>query len=124
MSTHAIVGYELPNGKFKIAGIHYDGYMEGVGKLLIKYFNSEKLAIKLISGGYMRSISGEGVPDYEAVQERDETSAQYVEKPDVDEIEDITNLIKNGYIDYIYIYIKNRWVVITGLYDVISNMSN
>ena len=50
-ATRSVIGLELPNGKITSVYCHYDGYPEGVGTYLKKYYKSPAVIKKLIQLG-------------------------------------------------------------------------
>ena len=50
-ATRSVIGLELPNGKITAVYCHYDGYPEGVGTYLKKYYKSPAVIKKLIQLG-------------------------------------------------------------------------
>ena len=47
-ATRSMIGIEQPNGKIVAVYCHYDGYPEGVGKMLKKFYKSPAVINKLI----------------------------------------------------------------------------
>ena len=57
MSTHCSVGVNVKNsGLYRVAYCQYDGYPEGVGKMLLEHYNSQDLAEKLTMLGDMSCL--------------------------------------------------------------------
>ena len=56
MSTHALIGYVQDNA-VRYTYCHYDGYIEWLGLHLHTGFARHDLAVELIEGGEIRSIS-------------------------------------------------------------------
>ncbi len=54
MSTRSRIGY-TKNGYVHSAYHHWDGYPEGVGAYLVKYFNTKEKVEALVAGGDMSS---------------------------------------------------------------------
>ena len=50
-ATRSMIGIEQPNGKIVAVYCHYDGYPEGVGKMLKKFYKSPAVINKLIKLG-------------------------------------------------------------------------
>ena len=55
MGTRSRIGLQLEDGSVLSAYHHWDGYPEGLGKKLVKSFNSYDKASELIDGGDMSS---------------------------------------------------------------------
>tara|TARA_B100001245_G_C22614008_1_gene303297 strand:+ start:29 stop:457 length:429 start_codon:yes stop_codon:yes gene_type:complete len=51
MSTRSRIAIQSKSGKYKSVYHHYDGYPEGVGVSLNKYFPNYASAVELVSGG-------------------------------------------------------------------------
>lgn len=66
MGTHCYVGYENANGSITYAYVHYDGYPDGVGRVLLKL--EEDVVRDAVDGGSMRCLSvcggSVGAPEY------------------------------------------------------------
>ena len=56
MSTRGRIGIELPDGKIKSIYCHFDSYPDGVGKVLIKYYNDIDKINALIDLGDISSL--------------------------------------------------------------------
>lgn len=56
MSTHAGIGYRLPNGKIEAVYCHFDGYLEHVGKILYKNYNSTRVIKQIVAYGDFSSL--------------------------------------------------------------------
>ncbi len=55
MGTHCYVGYEDEDGNVTYSYVHYDGYPDGIGKVLMEMTPEE--IIEAVDGGQMRCIS-------------------------------------------------------------------
>ncbi len=103
MSTHCNIGYKK-DGKYYYTYCHFDGYLSGVGEFLIKDFNSEELAIKLIDKGAMNN-------PYESLYPEEWDWEDCIPKI-TSEIND-TRLYFHTYIwvngSWIYSYEKDEW---------------
>ena len=59
MATRALIGHLDDNKKFVSTYNHYDGYPEGLGKSLDKFFNTDEKARIVSNTGYISSIDPE-----------------------------------------------------------------
>ena len=65
MSTRSTISVVQKDNSVKSVYCHFDGYISnGVGEWLKSYFNTDKLANKVISEGDISSIHGESVDSY------------------------------------------------------------
>ncbi len=64
MSTRCLIAYEKPNGEVESVYCHFDGYLSGVGKMLVDNYVTETKIQELISGGDFRSLK-ENISDIE-----------------------------------------------------------
>lgn len=56
MSTRCRIGMKLPDGRIKSIYCHWDGYKEGVGKTLQKYYKDPKKIEELLDLGDISSL--------------------------------------------------------------------
>lgn len=56
MSTRSRIGMKMPDGTIKSIYCHWDGYPEGVGKVLEKYYNDPKKIEELLDLGDISSL--------------------------------------------------------------------
>ena len=60
MGTRSVVGVrEIGSEEIRAAYVHYDGYLTGVGLLLVNEFNSAEDARRVVDGGYYSSLSSD-----------------------------------------------------------------
>jgi hypothetical protein len=60
MGTRSVVGVrESGSEEIRAAYVHYDGYLTGVGLLLINEFNTAEDARRVVDGGYYSSLSSD-----------------------------------------------------------------
>jgi hypothetical protein len=64
MSTRCLIAYQKESGEVESVYCHFDGYISGVGKMLVEHYGSETKIQKLISGGDFRSLQ-ENISDIE-----------------------------------------------------------
>lgn len=55
MSTHCLIGIKY-GSTIDAIYCHYDGFLNGVGRMLVNYYNSEDLAAELIELGGISSL--------------------------------------------------------------------
>jgi hypothetical protein len=56
MSTNALIGIVNKDNSLTTSYVHYDGYPEGVGDMLLSSYNEETVARKISELGYMSSL--------------------------------------------------------------------
>ncbi len=59
MGTRSLVGIYQKGGNILFIYVHYDGYLEGVGKTLLKFYTTEESVIKLMGFGFCSSLDME-----------------------------------------------------------------
>jgi hypothetical protein len=124
MSTRSAIGLKLADGKVKAIYCHWDGYLDGVGKILCNYYKDEETIKKLLDLG---DLSGLG-----KIPEVDETywdaskfhhnydlCSTYASRGDED-TEAITFNNEEEYldyydlsVDYIYLFKDGKWYYYT-----------
>jgi hypothetical protein len=58
MGTHAMIGvWNSETGEVSASYVHYDGYVEGVGEMLVTAYNDNESAAMVATGGYLSSLS-------------------------------------------------------------------
>jgi hypothetical protein len=59
MGTHAMIGiWDEDTNEVTASYVHYDGYVEGVGALLVASYNDHYRATVVATGGYLSSLVG------------------------------------------------------------------
>lgn len=97
MATRSLIGYATKDNKVNYVYCHYDGYLEGVGVELVKYFKREEDVKELVTKD-IRGIT-QGSADY-----FDDTDEGYVEVG----IRDYTRPESILGVEYIYLF-KDEW---------------
>jgi len=59
MATRALIGFLDDDKQLVGTYNHYDGYPEGLGKILNKHYNDEDAAERLASEGYISYLDNE-----------------------------------------------------------------
>lgn len=96
----------VQNSDQTISGVycHFDGYINGVGKVLLEHYNDEEKAKKLISKG-----------GFEALQEDFNKIQHYPDSP-ILHFKDKTQLLEeakqNLSIEYFYLFSDGDWLVL------------
>ena len=108
MGTSANIGIYNPKNNSVIASYcHYDGYVEGVGKTLVKSYNSQYDAEIVAKGGYLSSLSDDYL----------ESKTNSVNSDAPIEYENIKHFLKQSFNDtgaeYAYVWDGNTWFVAT-----------
>ena len=106
MATRSNIGVEI-DGKLKYIYCHWGGYLDGVGKQLLLYFNTQQLAVKLVEGGDISSISA-GRPEYYAQRSRWDSRSDDEPWADVQpQVADIGYDFLNN--SYAYLFRDGQW---------------
>ena len=121
MSTRSFIGYVKDN---KIIGVycHWDGYVSNNGKILYQHYKDIKKIKKLIDLGYLSCLGTQ-------LRKKKHTTdtvcvAMYRDHGDYKRIDTFSNLedflkhCKNCWIEYAYIFVDNKWYVITNFESV------
>lgn len=58
MSTNAVLMRKLPNGKIESTYVHWDGYIEGVGKTLLTHYQNPEKVNDLFAMGQISCLRG------------------------------------------------------------------
>lgn len=108
MGTHAMVGYwNIATGKVMASYIHYDGYVNGVGDMLVKHYNDDDSAWMVANGGYLSSL----VEDYE------DSRKQSVHADPAEEFTSVDDYLKTGFdyagAPYVYLWDGENWFCAT-----------
>lgn len=56
MGTRSTIAVQHANGSVSQVYCHWDGYLEGVGKTLLQYYNTQELAEALVDHGAISSL--------------------------------------------------------------------
>jgi hypothetical protein len=104
MGTHAMIGiYNKEDGSVEASYVHYDGYLEGVGRTLVDHYNTQYDAEMIAKGGYMSAL----YDDY--VVTRQEAVHNDIAVP----YESVGQFLKNGFdyygAEYIYLWDGEAW---------------
>ena len=107
MSTHSSIGVKTPNGKVLFVDCHYDGYIEGVGRVLFEHYRKLDEVIDLLMGGDIRSIRI--TPNS---TERETKEGGWCEEPRV--AKDVEEWRRIGDGEYFYLFNRGKWKVMYG----------
>jgi hypothetical protein len=104
MGTHAMIGtWDKETGKVTASYVHYDGYLEGVGRTLTNSYNNEELANKVAKGGYLSSLDDNYA----------ESRLGSVHSDPATTFGSISDFIENGYTyggaDFLYLWDGVTW---------------
>ena len=116
MSTRSFIGYVEDN---KIIGVycHWDGYVSNNGDILYKHYKNIKKIKKLIDLGYLSCL---GTQLEKKKNNNDTVCVAYHRDNGEDKqidtfsnLEDFLKRCKNCWIAYAYIFVDNKWYVIS-----------
>lgn len=109
MSTNAIVNEKLDDGTYRRIYVHWDGYLEGVGKTLREVFNTDAKVKELIDLGDCSSIAGAESLDDIVAYHRDKDDDWNDVKPE------ITKMFEPSYSSfYVYLWEDGEWTAYQG----------
>ena len=60
MGTRSRIGYQLPDNSIVSVYCHWDGYLEGNGRILAEHYQDREAVKELIDGGSMSSLRTRG----------------------------------------------------------------
>ena len=82
MATRSTISIQDSTNKIFSIYVHWDGYLEGVGTTLLKFYNDKTKIMKLISNGNISSLDDtvETTQFYESVSSHDEKAKIFVNK--------------------------------------------
>jgi len=108
MGTHAMIGiYNAKDDSVTASYCHYDGYLEGVGRMLVEHYNTQYDAEIVARGGYMSGLYS----DY--AKTRQESVHNEIAIP----YESVVQFMKNGYdyygAEYTYLWDGKAWFFAT-----------
>jgi len=125
MSTRSTIAVKLNTGKILASYVHYDGYLEGVGKTLLGFYNDANKSEALIRLGDLSSVGERLAPNDNESHSFDwpaqgVTVAYYrdrgedgVDSIDFDSIgEWVTFFSEHADAEYFYIYINDDWHIV------------
>ena len=69
MGTRSRIGYELPDHSVVSVYCHWDGYVEGNGRILVEHYQDREAVKELIDGGSMSSLRTSHVWETKAVRD-------------------------------------------------------
>ena len=116
MSTRAIVAVRLSKDKYKSIYVHFDGYKEGLGKILLCHYTCPKKIQKMINLGdasYIRSELGKKhnfdnpKEGYSLFYGRDRGEHNIAPRT-VKGIDNLVELAFDRTVDYLYMY-NGKW---------------
>jgi hypothetical protein len=104
MGTHAMIGiYNKEDGSVEASYVHYDGYLEGVGRTLVDHYNTQYDAEMVAKGGYMSALYDDYVVTRQNAVHND-IAVPY---------ESVGQFLKNGFdyygAEYIYLWDGEAW---------------
>lgn len=123
MSTRCRIAKQLDEDKYKSIYSHWDGYPDGVGATLKKYYTDPDKIDKLLDLGDISSLGAEVDPDPDKVHtydnpQDDVTVAYRRDRGEVDaskavvsdSFDDLENLCTDCWAEYLYIYgLDKKW---------------
>lgn len=104
MGTHAMIGfYNKEDGSVDATYCHYDGYLDGVGRTLVKAYNTPEKAEAVAKTGYLSGLT----------EDLEQSIKDAVHKEPAVPYLSVEQYMKNGYdycgADYIYLFDGEAW---------------
>lgn len=105
MSTRSLIAVKKEDESYDAIYCHFDGYPDGVGVVLLEYYNTKELIEKLISNGDMSSIgkTTETCLFYHRDRGEELNISNYKTKTELNES------CKNRWCEYLYVFNKGVW---------------
>lgn len=124
MATRCRIGLKLDDGTIKHSYCHWDGYPDGVGSTLVRYYNDVDKASELLNLGDMsylaKKINPEGFHNFDKPEndvtvfygrDRGESGVESV----VTSLEEYHSVTYSSFIDYLYLFNDGKWEVYDNL---------
>ena len=114
MATRSYIGILRPNNSIDFVYCHHDGYPDGVGKILVEYYNKESMIEALLDMGSISSLG----PDIGLRNDFNNRDARFClfyrrdrgEKDSgVNSSSDEVDFLNNDGVDYHYLFDNGQW---------------
>jgi hypothetical protein len=105
MATRSMIGRINPDDTITAIYCHFDGYPEGVGKDLVKFYDTDEKVNELINLGDISALSSspESCDSYAKRGEKDKEARTY------SNFEDLLNVGNHIWAEYFYIFNHDFW---------------
>ena len=105
MGTHAMIGYWNKNtGAVEATYCHYDGYVEGVGRTLVEYYNDDVVANAVSVVGYLSSLEPSLADSMQSAVHKNQPTVSY---------KSVEQYMNDGYdycgAEYLYLWDGETW---------------
>lgn len=133
MSTNSTIAVQKLDGTVQSVYCHWDGYIDGVGKTLINYYNSQRLAELVVSGGDISYLRKEFSPSTSTVHNFDNPQKDVTvlyhrdrgEKFSIGNYWDVKMFkLSNTKQEYNYLWVDGEWNVSfnnSGIFNPVKN---
>lgn len=117
MATRSRIGIKRPDGTVKSIYCHFDGYPEGVGKVLLENYQSEEKITQLISLGDLSSLGAEIGEKTDFMNPKDGQCVAYMRDRGEEGCGAICEFTESSYtkpdklIDYKYLWKDGSWFI-------------
>lgn len=116
MATRSTISIKLEDNSILSVYSHFDGYVTGVGRKLVEFYNDYELAKNLILLGGISSLGT-------SIETTDFYNRDRKEDLDIYEYPDMEIYLQEGiYQDYNYIWLGSRWYLIEDQNTEIQNL--
>ena len=122
MGTRSRIGLQKKDGRIESIYCHWDGYPEGVGKVLLNNYKDEDKVKKLLKLGDMSSLGSEPVAnpkgwDYSEPMRDDmcvtyATRGEYCPSAKSKDLEAYAELSDECWGEYTYLFKDNEWYLV------------
>ena len=109
MSTKCGIALELKDKSVLAVYCHFDGYPEGVGAALYRYWNSYKKAEEVLSYEKIRAIEGRKI---EAFKNPEQSITRFRNRSNYQR-----NVWREFVANYAYLFVKNEWWIASSKRD-------
>jgi hypothetical protein len=123
MATRSYIGKQQSDGTIRSVYCHWDGYPDGVGKTLVKFYTDEQNVDALIDMGDISSLAPE-IGLRNSFDHRDDNFCVFYtrdrgEELQVDVHENFKEYLKSAYsVDYTYLFVDQKWKCFDGVKEI------
>jgi hypothetical protein len=103
MATRSTIGIQNDDNSIDVVYCHWDGYLEGVGRILKENYNTEEKIRELLSYGNVSSL-GNSIKDCSFYMRDRQETEQELEKVNSQEE------YKRFFEEYNYLWINDEWL--------------
>lgn len=127
MATRSIIAAKQDNGTFKAIYCHWDGFVQGVGKILFDHYKDKKMVNQLLSLGHISALGIKPIEDpngWDYKKRNTDLTVTYKSRGDKGVEPEILRGKKRACVtqyggkmgaEFIYLFENNKWYVQCGM---------